>query len=112
MTMLKAYRMVMCHLQNGKPISLWSSYTKKEIPWSEELIDPKGFFVGTTADFCRDYYSGLADETETYRQILLELEIDEADLQDPEMKERWNWPVGTEAIVRRAKVLSWELYPV
>ena len=98
-------------MKNGKPYALKSEYTKEQIPFTPILQDPRGFHVGTSKYFCLDYYSGMLNEDDPASEILLKLEIQIRDLQTPEMLERWSWPCPTEAIVKKAKILAWELIP-
>ena len=44
--------------------------------------------------------------------VILELGIDPRDLTDASFVERWEWPCGTEAITRRARVIGMRVVEV
>ncbi len=81
------------------------------MPFAKVLSDNHGFHVGTTEQFCRDYYTGMSEPEPGVQEVLLKLRFTVSDLVDPKMVERWSWPTGTEAIVRRATVAGYEVLP-
>jgi len=91
----------------GELTHLRSFYTRETTPFQENLSDPRGFHIGTTAKFCTDYYSGMSKLNPDEKEILLELEVQQ--LQNPDMAERWEWPCGTEAVATKAKIRNWTL---
>jgi hypothetical protein len=65
--------------------------------------DDRGFYVGTTERFCREYYCALIDETPTFRNVLFRLVIKRSDVITG--LEDWNGSfIGSEARVQRAKI--------
>jgi hypothetical protein len=112
--MLKAWRITLAQLENGTIKGFLSVYSNEVItpnPGPNGLVGatiqaPKGFHIGTTKDFVLDYYQGMSDPAPDKIEVLLELEVNQNDLQSPEMTERWDWPCGTEAITSQAKIVS------
>ena len=108
---LTGWRVATAKVVDGKPVSLYSVYSKDTMPFRKILADHQGFHVGTTEQFCRDYYTGMSDPAPGVQEVLMRLEFRVSDLVEPGMAERWTWPTGTEAIVRRATVVDYEVLP-
>ena len=93
----------------GKITHLMSLCTLKWTPYEPVIQDPQGFYVGTTRDFCTDYYSGLFDPAGCVCEVLLKLAIKPEDLQSDEMPIRWKWSTGAEAVAVQATVLEYTI---
>ena len=64
---LPAWRVVVGHVKDGEITHIESVYTREVIPFQQYLgviRDPRGFHVGTTRNFCLDYYTGMIEPEE------------------------------------------------
>ena len=68
-----------------------------ELNIGEQNQDPKGFFLGTSAEFATDYYTGLSD----YDDVLLQYEYNSEDVLRGNPVEK-----HSEIVVRKAILLK------
>jgi hypothetical protein len=102
--------MVIGEIHNGILTRIGSGYTKEWSAFEMELCDLRGFHVGTTREFCTDYYSGLVDETDTIKNVLLTLSVKPGNILPDHLERfRGGWACGAEAIVYSAQVICWEV---
>lgn len=108
---LSAWRVVVGHVRGQEITHIESAFTQEVIPFhpTKVLQDPRGFHVGTTRNFCLDFYTGMIEPEEGRKEVLFELEVQPQHLQRPDMVERWEWPCGTEAVVTEATIKSFKI---
>ena len=108
---LPAWRVAVAHVRDGVITHLESAFTMEVQPFhpTKPLRDPRGFHVGTTRNFCLDYYTGMIAPEEGRKEVLFELEVQPRHLQKADMAERWEWPCGTEAVVTEATIKSFQI---